>query len=81
MVDSALTLSIITKLSVLQLARIITTGHYCQEDKLKAANGLWMKVDKFMRTAEWMALSLDDKQIIREAMKFDTTAEGFSAIN
>jgi hypothetical protein len=80
MVESALTLSILTKFSTLQLAQIIT-GPYCAEDKLKAANALPLKLKAFMRSAEWLALSIEDKDTIREAMKFDTTAEGFSAIN
>lgn len=80
MVESALTFSILNNFSVMQLARIIT-GHYCAEDKLKAANFLPLKAKGFMRTREWLALSVEDKNTINEALKYDTTAEGFSAIS
>ncbi len=81
-IDSALTFAVICGLTPMQLAKIVT-GPYCAEDKLKAANGLKMKVNSlnYTRTKDWLSLSIEDKNTLREALSFDTTAEGFSAIN
>lgn len=65
----------------IDLAGIVNNGNYSQADHMKAANALHARATGEMKGAGWLALSRHEKAEVREALKFDTTGEGFMSIS
>ena len=75
MIESALTYDAIREMPFINLAKIATTETYTPEDRLKAVQGVHARSKKEMNGAGWLALSLEEKAIVRKALEVDTTGE------
>lgn len=79
--SEGLTQAIAYAMNIGDLASIVNAEHYSAADRLKAANALHARAAGEMKGAGWMALDRHEKAAVREALKFDTTAEGFMPIS
>ncbi len=79
--SDGLTMKIAYAMPIVDLAGIVNNPNYAQADKLKAANALQARAAGEMKGAGWLMLSRHEKAEVRQALKFDTTGEGFTAIS
>jgi len=79
--SEGLTAKIAYAMPLVDLAGIVNNGNYSQADRLKAANALHARAAGEMKGAGWLSLSRHEKAEVREALKFDTTGEGFMPIS
>jgi hypothetical protein len=75
-IDSALNFTNMMNMPFIELAKIVVTDHYTPEDRFKACQGVHARAPKETNGAGWLALSLEEKAIVRKAMEYDTTGEG-----
>jgi hypothetical protein len=78
--SEGLTRNIAYAMPFVELAGIVNNGNYSQADRLKAANAMHARAKGEMKGAGWLSLSRHEKELVREALKFDTTGEGFQPI-
>lgn len=78
--SEGLTARIAYAMPLAELAAIVNAEHYSKEDRLKAANALHARAPGEMKGAGWLSLCRSEKAAVREALKFDTTGEGFTVI-
>ena len=79
--SEGLTMQIAYAMPLPDLAAIVNAEHYSKEDRLKAANALHARAAGEMKGAGWLSLCRSEKAAVREALKADTTGEGFMAIS
>lgn len=79
--SDGLTAAIAYAMPIGELAAIVNAEHYSAADRLKAANALHARAAGEMKGAGWLALDRSEKAAVREALKFDTTGEGFIPVS
>ena len=78
--SEGLTQQIAYAMPFVDLAGIVNNANYSDADRRKAANAMHARAPAEMKGAGWLALSRHEKAEVREALKFDTTGEGFQPI-
>jgi hypothetical protein len=79
--SEGLTMNRVMAMDFVQLARIVINESMSVEDRRKAANGLHARAPREMNGAGWLALYNDEKALVRKALEFDTTGEGFHPLD
>lgn len=81
MSNGGLTMKIAYAMPLVDLAGIVNNDKYTGTDRLTAANALHARAAGEMKGAGWLILSRHEKAEVRQALKFDTTGEDYTAIS
>jgi hypothetical protein len=79
-IESALTMPVMLKMPLGELANIATDETYTPEDRLKAVNGLHAR-SRELNGGNWLSLNNETKEKIRKAMALDATGVGFQPLS